>query len=216
MKTNIKIFSFCIVILLLVSSVENAFAESRGAIGWYCTRNRDHRQPIADAQLRYVEDYGGYYIDKEHGDENEEKVVYLTFDAGYENGNVERILDIMKAENVKGAFFVLGNLISKNTSLVRRMAEEGHTVCNHTNRHKDMTTVRNIEDFRAELEALKAANAKAATAQSVEEAIVEDDVEEAAAEPEPERVEAVDEPQESEAKTEDQNGVTKNENSSDT
>ncbi|MBO5415643.1 MAG: polysaccharide deacetylase family protein [Clostridia bacterium] len=155
MKTNIKIFSFCIIVLLLVSSVENAFAESRGAIGWYCTRNRDHRQPIADAQLRYVEDYGGYYIDKKHGDENEEKVVYLTFDAGYENGNVERILDIMKAENVKGAFFVLGNLISKNTSLVRRMAEEGHTVCNHTNRHKDMTTVRNIEDFRAELEALE-------------------------------------------------------------
>ena len=83
-------------------------------------------------------------------------------------------------------------------------------------RRYEKTSGNDVEALRAELEALKAANAKAATTQSVEDAIVEDDVEEVAVEPEPERVEAVDEPQESEAKTEDQNGVTKNENSSDT
>ena len=108
-----------------------------------------------DERLSYVEKYGGYYIDKRHGDENAERVVYLTFDAGYENGNVERILDVMKAENVKGAFFILGNLISKNPELVRRMADEGHIVCNHTNRHRDMTTVRSVEEFRTELESLE-------------------------------------------------------------
>ncbi|MBQ7383227.1 MAG: polysaccharide deacetylase family protein [Clostridia bacterium] len=155
MKGKTKFLIFLIIALLLSSFAVNVFAESGGAMGWYCTRNRDHRQPIADAPLRYVEEYGGYYIDKKHGDENEEKVVYLTFDAGYENGNVERILDVMKEENVKGAFFVLGNLISKNTELVRRMAQEGHTVCNHTNRHRDMTKVGSIEEFRAELEALE-------------------------------------------------------------
>ena len=155
MKGKTKFLIFLIIALLLSSFAVNVFAESGGAMGWYCTRNRDHRQPIADAPLRYVEEYGGYYIDKKHGDENKEKVVYLTFDAGYENGNVERILDVMKEENVKGAFFVLGNLISKNTELVRRMAQEGHTVCNHTNRHRDMTKVGSIEEFRAELEALE-------------------------------------------------------------
>ena len=124
-------------------------------LNWYCTRNREHKQPIAAPELRFVEKYGGYYIDKKHGDESDEKVVYLTFDAGYENGNVERILDTMKREDVKGAFFILGNIIKKNTALVKRMAAEGHTVCNHTNRHLDMTSVQGIEAFKAELLALE-------------------------------------------------------------
>ena len=85
------------------------------AINWYCTRNRDHKQPLAAPELRFVEELGGYYIDRRHGDDDADKVVYLTFDAGYENGNVEKILDIMKAEEVTGAFFVLENLIKRNT-----------------------------------------------------------------------------------------------------
>jgi len=55
------------------------------------------------------------YIDKKHGDNAEEKVIYLTFDAGYENGNVEKIVDVMKSEGVTGAFFVLANLVKNNT-----------------------------------------------------------------------------------------------------
>ena len=82
-------------------------------------------------------------------------MVYLTFDAGYENGNVEKILDVLKTENVKGAFFILGNLITRNTELVKRMADEGHTVCNHTVHHKDMTKVSSKEEFSAELCALE-------------------------------------------------------------
>ena len=154
MKILIKIFSLFIALIFAVGFCMSASARGE-AIGWYCTRNREHKQPIADDRLRYVEEYGGYYIDKKHGDGNEERVIYLTFDAGYENGNVEKILDVMRAEQVTGAFFILGNLITKNTSLVKRMADEGHTVCNHTNRHRDMTAVGSIEDFRAELEALE-------------------------------------------------------------
>jgi peptidoglycan-N-acetylmuramic acid deacetylase len=67
-----------------------------------------------------------------------DKVVYLTFDAGYENGNVEKILDAMKAEGAVGAFFVLGNLAVRNSELLRRMADEGHLVCNHTYSHKNL------------------------------------------------------------------------------
>ena len=66
-------------------------------------------------------------------------MIYLTFDAGYENGNIEKILDTMKKHNVNGAFFILENLITRNTDLVKRMSAEGHTVCNHTARHRDMT-----------------------------------------------------------------------------
>ena len=150
-----RIFSFSSFVFILFSLLLSVSAVPDKPIGWYCTRNKDHKQPLAAPELRFVEEYGGYYIDKTHGDQNPEKVVYLTFDAGYENGNVEKILNVLKAENVKGAFFILGNLITKNTELVKRMANEGHTVCNHTNRHKDMTTAQSLEEFRAELDALE-------------------------------------------------------------
>jgi peptidoglycan-N-acetylmuramic acid deacetylase len=78
----------------------------------------------------------------------------LTFDAGYENGNVERILDVLREQNVKAAFFVLGNLIQKNTDLVNRMFDEGHLVCNHTYSHKRMTEI-SKEDFDRELDRLE-------------------------------------------------------------
>ena len=153
MKIKKALFSFCTMVLAILSMTEPCFAE--GAIGWYCKRNSEHKQPIFDAQLSMVETYGGYYIDKAHGDDCPDKVIYLTFDAGYENGNIEKILDTMRDEDVKGAFFILGNLITKNIDLVRRMAQEGHTVCNHTNTHKDMSRVGSLDEFRGELEALE-------------------------------------------------------------
>ena len=83
-------------------------------------------------------------------------MIYLTFDAGYENGNVEKILDAMKEEDVKGAFFILGNLIERNPELVEKMINDGHLVCNHTNKHRDMTKSASIDEFRQELESLEA------------------------------------------------------------
>lgn len=124
------------------------------AFSWYCVRNKDHKQPIADANMRFIEQYNGYYIDHKHHDQSDEKVVYLTFDAGYENGNIEKILDILKQEQVTGAFFILGNLIERNPDLVKRMGTEGHIVANHTNHHKDMTTLDQPEAFQKELDSL--------------------------------------------------------------
>ena len=107
--------------------------------GWYCVRAKNHAQPVADPPLREAEKHGGYYIDHTHTDPNaDDKVVYLTFDAGYENGNVAKVLDALKAEGATGAFFILGNLPEKNPELVRRMADEGHLVCNHTFTHKNL------------------------------------------------------------------------------
>jgi peptidoglycan-N-acetylmuramic acid deacetylase len=69
---------------------------------------------------------------------------------GYENGNVAKVLDALAAEGATGAFFILGHVAEKNPELVRRMAEEGHLVCNHTYSHKDMTG-RSADEFAAEL-----------------------------------------------------------------
>ena len=122
---------------------------------WYCIRAKDHVQPKCESNMSFIEKYEGYYLDKNHTDYGSEKVIYLTFDAGYENGNIEKILDILKEREVPAAFFVLSNIIKKDTPLIKRMAEEGHTVCNHTASHRDMTKIKNIDEFKSELEALE-------------------------------------------------------------
>lgn len=122
---------------------------------WYCKHAKDHVQPSLDKRLEFIKEYDAYYVDNRHTDaHDEDKVIYLTFDAGYENGNVEKTLDILRDENIPAAFFILQNLIVKNPDLVKRMAGEGHMVCNHTARHKDMSTWQN-DAVLAELQALE-------------------------------------------------------------
>ncbi len=129
------------------------FAESR-EMHWYCTRQKAHRQAIAAPELRFVEEYSAYYIDHAHGEGNAEKVVYLTFDVGYENGNVARVLDALKETETPAAFFVLKHVATQNADLLRRMAEEGHLVCNHTARHKNLSHA-TAEEITAELKDLE-------------------------------------------------------------
>ena len=125
--------------------------------GWYCTRADGHRQPVADPALREVERYGGYYIDHRHTDPDaEDKVVYLTFDAGYENGNVARVLDALRSEGATGAVFILGHVAEKYPDLVRRMESEGHLVCNHTYSHQNLCGA-SAETIGAELSRLEEA-----------------------------------------------------------
>ena len=154
MKRTIKktVITFVASALALSFSVFGAFAEP---MSWYTVRNKEHRQPRLDAAQQIIEKHGGYYVDKRYSDNEGQKVVYLTFDAGYENGNIEKILNTLKEEDVKAAFFILEHLVLKNSELVKRMADEGHTVCNHTASHKDMTRVETIEEFSAELSALE-------------------------------------------------------------
>ena len=58
---------------------------------------------------------------------------------------------MLRDKNVPGAFFILDNLVLNNTELVKRMIDEGHTVCNHTAKHRDMSTVSTKEEFAQEL-----------------------------------------------------------------
>lgn len=152
-RTQKKIFAACAALIFAISS----FSVAADEIGWYFKKNNEHRQPSLDAGLSFITNYSCYYVDKNHGDDCDDKVIYLTFDAGYENGNVERILDILKEKDVKAAFFVLGHLINANTELVKRMADEGHLVCNHTMTHKNMAKVCDRAVFEKELYGLEMA-----------------------------------------------------------
>lgn len=131
----------------------NGRHDEYSAYNWYCKRMKDHARPDLDTPMKFIEDEGCacYYI----GKNPDEKVLYLTFDAGYENGNIERVLDALKAENVHAAFFVLENLITSDKELVQRMIDEGHLVCNHTMKHRDMTKVTEYSTFEKELTGLE-------------------------------------------------------------
>lgn len=84
-----------------------------------------------------------------------QKVLYLTFDAGYENGYTGEILDVLKKHDVPAAFFLVGNYLEKNPDLVRRMVKEGHTVGNHTMHHPDMSKISDLNAFSKELKDLE-------------------------------------------------------------
>ncbi|MBS1724507.1 MAG: polysaccharide deacetylase family protein [Armatimonadetes bacterium] len=62
--------------------------------------------------------------------------VCLTFDDGPHPESMNRILDVLKKENVKATFFVVGKVVEQHPELVRRMMAEGHEVGNHTYSHK--------------------------------------------------------------------------------
>ena len=85
-------------------------------------------------------------------DTTDEKVIYLTFDAGYENGNMPAILDALKKHGAPATFFVVGNFLETSPDLTRRILEEGHTIGNHTYHHPDMSRMASLEDFQKELD----------------------------------------------------------------
>lgn len=140
----------CVFGAFLFIFVNTAPIYAENAQNWYCKREKDYKRPCADPNMTYIEEENGFFI----GKNPDEKVIYLTFDAGYENGNVARILDTLKAHNAEGAFFILENLIKRNPDLVQRMIDEGHLVCNHTARHKDMTKL-SAAEAEKELQALE-------------------------------------------------------------
>lgn len=104
-------------------------------------------QPSGNTSAADLEKYGAYYI----GD-SAEKVIYLTFDCGYENGNTEPILDALKKHNAHATFFVVGHYLESAPDLVKRMVEEGHTVGNHTYHHPDMSKISSMEEFKKEMD----------------------------------------------------------------
>ena len=118
---------------------------------WGLSFREEGLPPIGTAGADQLKSYDAAYL----GDPSE-KVIYLTFDAGYENGSTEKILDTLKKHQVPAAFFLVGNYIEKNADLVRRMVSEGHIVGNHTMHHYDMSKISDRETFRKELSDLEA------------------------------------------------------------
>ena len=118
---------------------------------WGLSFRQEGAPPVGNAHKGELGRYDAFYL----GDTGQ-KQICLTFDAGYENGCTEQILDTLKKHGVKAAFFLVGDYIERNADLVRRMAAEGHTVGNHTMHHPDMAAIAESAAFRAELEGVEA------------------------------------------------------------
>lgn len=116
------------------------------AENWGLSFQEEGKSPVGNATFDELKAYNAYYAE-----DTEEKVLYLTFDCGYENGNTEPILDALKKHKAPAAFFVVGNFISTSPDLIKRMHEEGHIVGNHTYHHPDMSKISTKEAFSKEL-----------------------------------------------------------------
>ena len=154
---------FCAVLLLLTmllwpmsrqSSSLPAAGDAAVAVStdnWGLSFPTEGQSPVGNATVEELAQYNAYYL----GDTSQ-KVIYLTFDCGYENGYTASILDTLKKHNAPAAFFVVGNMIESAPDLIRRMVAEGHIVGNHTYHHPDMSSISDQAAFQKELESLEA------------------------------------------------------------
>lgn len=147
--TAFGLFSLCLAVTGVIISQRKVTESSISVISsnnWGLSFQEEGKAPVIDVNKEKLQELGGYYLGNE-----EDKKIYLTFDAGYENGNTEKILDALKENGVKAAFFLVGNYLETCPEIVKRMMAEGHIVGNHTYHHKDMATLTTKDAFMKEL-----------------------------------------------------------------
>lgn len=136
---------FAAKIIPVSSSVIQSDAEGN----WGLSFQEEGKPPVANATFEELAEYNAFYAEN-----TQDKVLYLTFDCGFENGNTPAILDALKKHKAKATFFIVGNYLSTSPELVKRMVEEGHTVGNHSFHHPDMSQM-SKEEFSKELKELE-------------------------------------------------------------
>lgn len=161
-KGIIKIVVLTVIIVLTImgliagmTAVKDKRVGASADGNWGLSFQTEGEAPIANADAEYLKKFDGYYAEM-----TDEKVIYLTFDAGYENGYTEKILDILKEHQITAAFFLVGNYMETSPALVKRMVSEGHVVGNHTFTHPDMSEISTEKEFSAELTKLEEAYIK--------------------------------------------------------
>jgi len=141
-----------VAILLPIVATASSHTETK-PYNWYIRKAENNQQPGDSPEFKFIHQHDGYSIDR--GAKDSDKVIYLTFDLGYDNGNSASILETMKKHNATGAWFILDNVINRNFDIVQKMIDDGHLVCNHTARHPDMAKITDPEIFAEQLTALE-------------------------------------------------------------
>ena len=150
MRKRDLIIAFGALVMAIILSARIFLGGALETANWGLSFRTENAPPVAPESPAKLSQYDAVYL----GD-TEKPVIYLTFDAGYENGCTAQILDTLKKHNVSAAFFLVGNYMEKNADLVRRMVNEGHIVGNHTLDHPDMTKLTDSDAFAAQLTGLE-------------------------------------------------------------
>lgn len=109
-------------------AIQNVDGINNKKIGWGIKRNENHNQPDVGIKNKEILDkYEGFSIGNK-----DSKNVYLTFDEGYEAGYTEKILEVLKQNDVKACFFITAHYVNTQPELVKKMIDEGHIIGNHT------------------------------------------------------------------------------------
>lgn len=137
------------VVVLFLGALNLLFSPGEGIQtgAWGLSFQTQGQPPVGTASAETLAKYDAVYV----GDPDE-KTIYLTFDAGYEIGCMESILDTLAVHDVRACFFVVGNYLEQNPELVLRMVQEGHLVGNHTEHHYDMSKIADEASFAQELQ----------------------------------------------------------------
>lgn len=132
--------------LIAVIPISVSAIKGNSNTNWGLGFKNSGEPPVGNASSEFLKQYNSYYI----GDTTKKKI-YITFDAGYENGYTPAILDALKKHNAKATFFVVSNYIKTSPDLIKRMVDEGHIVGNHTMTHPNMSKMSTMEDFKKEI-----------------------------------------------------------------
>lgn len=123
---------FILALIMLFAKNNKSITTSSQAINtnkieWGIKREDNHKQPdLGRKNKEVLEKYKGIAMGNP-----EKKKIYLTFDEGYEAGYTEKILEVLKQNNVKATFFITAHYLNTQEELVKQMIEQGHIVGNH-------------------------------------------------------------------------------------
>lgn len=131
-----------------IKNVMNIYSSKDWGIGY-----NKNSPPTGTDSVDTLKLYDSFFIDDDL--ENGEKVVYLTFDAGYENGYTETILDTLKSKNVPATFFLVSHYFKSAPELVKRMVNEGHIIGNHTMSHPKISNLSSKDELRKQIVGLE-------------------------------------------------------------
>lgn len=143
-KIELTIIALCIIFVISIISYNKEIpmltsANYEKTIGWGIKRENNHLQPdVGSKNKQILEENNGICMGRDG-----EKIIYLTFDSGYEAGYMDKILTTLKENNVKATFFITAHYLNSATEEVEKMVNDGHIIGNHTVNHKSMPSINN-------------------------------------------------------------------------
>ncbi|MDP4121197.1 MAG: delta-lactam-biosynthetic de-N-acetylase [Bacillota bacterium] len=151
-KNNFLGIFACIILITIISLISSNIHQQAVATSapvstnWGLGFKADGQPPVGNASADFLKKYDSYYLDT-----SGKKVIYLTFDAGYEAGYTSHILDVLKKHKAPATFFIVGNYLETSPDLVKRMVADGDIVGNHTFHHYDMSKISDAQSFQNEI-----------------------------------------------------------------